>query len=111
MTWRVFNMVRALGKLAQCLIILLCSWNIAQAQHPSGKKALSLEYRSVRHEWRDALIRNGFYNPMMPKPYRLAIPLIKNEGNGPDLMLGFAPRLRPVDGRNVILLFAAIPLD
>lgn len=104
-------MVRAPAKLAQCLVILLCSCGIAQAHNLSVKKVLSLEYKSVRHEWRDALIRSGFYNPMMPKPYRLAIPLIRNGGHGPDLMLGFAPRLRPVDGRNVILLFAAIPLD
>lgn len=108
------SMASAYAKLIQISAMIFCGISAAQAQPLSPTPALpelSLEYKSARHEWREALVRDGYYNPLMPKPYRLAIPLIDGQNGKPKLMLGFAPRLRSVDGKNVVLIFTAIPLD
>lgn len=103
-----------LGKTLQCLVLLACGWSAAHAQQISASRPLkTTDQMTMRQVWREDLIRKGFYHPLAPKPFRLAVPLMNfdNDDRGPKLMLGFAPRLRSVDGRNVVLLFTSIDIE
>lgn len=105
-------MDRALGRLLQCFLWYTCGWSIAAAQGMQTNPApFKPDRYSARQEWRADLIRKGYYNPLAPKPFRIAIPLTERSDPGPQLMLGFAPRMREIDGRNVILLFTTINIE
>lgn len=67
--------------------------------------------KQIRNAWRSELQRMGFYHPKLPRAYRIGVPVFQFGDNGPKLMVGYTPRLQPIDGRKVFLVYATFELD
>lgn len=66
-------------------------------------------HASALHELVSDLERSGYVNRSLPRPYRVAVPLVQFGEQGPKLMITYA-RTLPGAGAQGVLLFLTIPL-
>ena len=67
------------------------------------------EYRYYdRHQWVANLQKAGFINRDLPRPYRVAMPLMSFGDRGPKLMLTFTKNMPGDTGGKGLLLFVTV---
>jgi hypothetical protein len=68
-------------------------------------------YSHGRPDWITGLQKAGFINRSLPKPYRVAVPLLSFGDAGPKLMVTYTHNLPGNTGSKGVLLFITIPTN
>lgn len=105
-------MMRYVCMLAKCLVSIVMFSPAANAHdhHLSPRETFN-DTMTWKKNFRNQLQQQGLYNPKAPRGFKVGLPLMQFGSTGPHLMLGYAPRLKQVDARNVTLVFVTFSLD
>src|ERR1700694_5322111 len=81
----------------------------AESSAPSAN-SLSADFSRISHRWISDLQKAGFIDRSLPKPYRVAVPLISFGDAGPKLKLTYTRRMPRNPGTKGVLLFITMEL-
>lgn len=105
-------MMRDLCTLVRCLVPVVMFASSAYADnHNASPRETFVDPMTWKKNFRNQLQEQGLYHPKAPRGFKVGLPLMQFGSSGPHLMLGYAPRLRQVDARNVTLVFVTFTLD
>lgn len=105
-------MMRSICMLAKCLVSVWMLSSAAYAHdHHLSQRETFVDPITWKKNLRKQLQEQGLYHPKAPRGFKVGLPLMQFGSTGPHLMLGYAPRLRQVDARNVTLVFVTFTLD
>lgn len=68
-------------------------------------------YSHGRPDWIADLQKAGFINRSLPKPYRVAVPLLSFGDAGPKVMITYTNNMPGNTGSKGVLLFITIPMN
>jgi hypothetical protein len=76
----------------------------------SSASSLSADFSRSSHRWLSDLQRAGFIDRSLPRPYRVAVPLMSFGDAGPKIKLTYARNMPGNPGTKGILLFITMEI-